>query len=63
MKTIQFSGSALDDIKAFPDQVKQRIGYQLHRIQIGEEPGDWKPMRQSAPGSGRPGLKLGISTG
>lgn len=50
MKTIQFSGSTLDDIKAFPDKVKQRIGYQLHRIQIGEEPSDWKPMKTVGPG-------------
>jgi len=50
MKTIQFAGSALDDIKAFPDPVKQRIGYQLHRVQIGEDPSDWKPMKTVGPG-------------
>jgi len=25
-------------------------GYQLYRVQIGLEPGDWKPMRSVGPG-------------
>jgi phage-related protein len=45
MKIIAFAGSSLNDIKNFPDIVKKRIGYQLHRVQVGENPNDWKPMK------------------
>ena len=29
----------------FPDDAKQDAGYQLHRLQIGKQPMDWKPMQ------------------
>lgn len=45
MKTIVFAGSSLNDIKKFTDTVRKRIGYQLHRVQMGENPNDWKPMK------------------
>ena len=59
MKTIQFVGSALEDIKDFPDSVKQRIGYQLHRVQMGEDPNDWKPMKTIGPGVREIRIKIG----
>lgn len=59
MKTIQFVGSAFDDINDFPDVVRQRTGYQLHRVQMGEEPNDWKPMKTIGPGVREIQIKVG----
>ncbi|MDO4224078.1 MAG: type II toxin-antitoxin system RelE/ParE family toxin [Acinetobacter sp.] len=45
MKAIQFLGTSLDDIRDFPDDIKQDAGYQLHKVQTGEMPDDFKYMR------------------
>ncbi|WP_328799409.1 MULTISPECIES: type II toxin-antitoxin system RelE/ParE family toxin [Rhodococcus] len=37
-------GTALEDLRGFPDAVRRRCGYQLDRVQQGVEPTDWKPM-------------------
>lgn len=44
MKAITFAGNSLDHIRAFPSDVKQQAGYELHRVQMGEMPTDFKPM-------------------
>lgn len=44
MKVIQFRGSALDDLRAFPNSAKREAGYQLDRVQNELAPTDWKPM-------------------
>src|SRR3982074_526997 len=43
-KPIEFRGSALDDLRAFPQAARREAGYQLDRVQHGREPDDWKPM-------------------
>jgi len=43
-KPIEFCGSALDDLRSFPVQVRREAGYQLDQVQRGFEPDDWKPM-------------------
>jgi predicted XRE-type DNA-binding protein len=43
-KPVEFRGSALDDLRAFPQAARREAGYQLDRIQHGREPDDWKPM-------------------
>ncbi|WP_094463789.1 type II toxin-antitoxin system RelE/ParE family toxin [Pannonibacter phragmitetus] len=43
-KPVAFCGSSLDDLRAFPPQVRREAGYQLDRVQSGHEPDDWKPM-------------------
>ena len=43
-KPVEFRGSALNDLRAFPQAVRREAGYQLDRIQHGREPDDWKPM-------------------
>ena len=43
-KHVEFRGSALDDLRAFPEAARREAGYQLDRIQHGREPDDWKPM-------------------
>lgn len=43
-KPIEFIGSALDDLRAFPMLIRREAGYQLDQVQHGNEPDDWKPM-------------------
>lgn len=43
-KPVIFRGSALDDLRAFPPMARQMAGYQISRVQAGEEPADWKPL-------------------
>ena len=43
-KPIEFCGSSLDDLRAFPQASRREAGYQLDRVQHGQEPDDWKPM-------------------
>lgn len=43
-KPIEFRGSALEDLRAFPEAARREAGYQLDQIQRGREPDDWKPM-------------------
>jgi phage-related protein len=50
MKPIVFIGSSLDDISAFPVDVRRAVGHELWQIQNGLMPSDFKPM--PAVGSG-----------
>lgn len=50
MKDIAFLGTSLDDIRSFPDEMKQDTGYQLHKVQMGEMPDDFKYMRSIGQG-------------
>jgi phage-related protein len=50
MKPIAFIGSSLDDISAFPVDVRRAVGHELWQIQNGLMPSDFKPM--PAVGSG-----------
>jgi len=43
-KPIEFLGSALDDLRAFPVLSRREAGYQLDQVQRGLDPDDWKPM-------------------
>jgi phage-related protein len=43
-KPVEFRGSALDELRAFPQAARREAGYQLDRVQHGREPDDWKPM-------------------
>jgi phage-related protein len=43
-KPIDFLGSSLDDLRAFPLEAKREAGHQLDQVQNGQEPDDWKPM-------------------
>lgn len=50
MKPVVFRGSSRKDIREFPREVQLQVGYQLHRVQEGKEPTDWKPMGTIGPG-------------
>ncbi|MGH8475643.1 MAG: type II toxin-antitoxin system RelE/ParE family toxin [Methylococcales bacterium] len=43
-KPVEFRGSSLDDLRAFPTSARREAGYQLDQVQHGNEPDDWKPM-------------------
>jgi phage-related protein len=44
MKQLKFVGSSLDDLRNFPDEARRAAGFELHAVQSGLEPSDWKPM-------------------
>lgn len=50
MKEIEFTGSSLDDLRAFPPSARRDCGFELSKVQEGREPANWKPM--SSIGSG-----------
>jgi phage-related protein len=43
-KPVEFRGSSLDDLRAFPVAARREAGHQLDQVQQGHEPDDWKPM-------------------
>ena len=45
MKGLTFIGTSYDDLCTFPDIARQRAGYQLHIVQNGLDPDNWKPMQ------------------
>jgi phage-related protein len=45
IKTLIWVGSSRRDLKAFPDQVKDGMGYALYQAQIGQKAPTAKPLR------------------
>jgi phage-related protein len=43
-KPVEFRGSALADLRAFPVLARREAGHQLDRVQLGLEPDDFRPM-------------------
>jgi len=44
MKLLRFLGDSLKCLRGFPDDAKQDAGFQLDKVQNGEQPDDFKPM-------------------
>jgi len=44
-KPVEFLGGSLDDLRNFPLSARRDAGYQIDKVQHGEEPDDWKPMK------------------
>jgi len=44
-KSVDWVGSSLDDLKSFPEAVKQTFGFELHQIQHGQMPKSAKPLK------------------
>ena len=44
VKSVEFRGRALDDLRAFPTDARREAGYQIDQVQQGRDPDDWKPM-------------------
>ncbi len=45
MKPIEFRGTALSDLRDFPQSAKREAGHQLDKVQNGLQPDDFKPMK------------------
>ena len=44
MKLLEFLGDSLEQVRNFPISAQKEAGVQLHKVQQGIEPSDWKPM-------------------
>ncbi|SMF47532.1 Phage-related protein [Xaviernesmea oryzae] len=44
MRPLVFLGDALECLRDFPEAARRQAGVQLHKVQLGLEPSDWKPM-------------------
>jgi len=49
-KSLVWVGGALARVKSFPAGARRESGHQLYQVQLGLEPGDWKPMASVGPG-------------
>jgi phage-related protein len=50
MKSLNFVGSSLDDLRNFPDEARRAAGFELRAVQNGLDPSNWKPMNVVGPG-------------
>ena len=51
MQDLAFVGSSRDDLREFPDSARREAGYQLDKVQRGEQPTDFKPMKTVVSGT------------
>ena len=50
MKPVRFLGDSLKCLRDFPEDARHDAGYQLDKVQRGEQPDDFKPMRSIGKG-------------
>lgn len=50
MKPLFWVGSTLEDLRAFPEEARRLAGHELHLVQQGLEPDDWKAMTEVGSG-------------
>jgi phage-related protein len=61
MKQVIWMGSSREDLKAFPEEARRQVGYQLEHVQEGADPDNWKPM--STVGAGVREIRVRESSG
>ncbi len=44
MRPVRFLGDSLKSLRDFPEDARHNAGYQLDKVQRGEQPDDFKPM-------------------
>ncbi|HEX9450028.1 MAG TPA: type II toxin-antitoxin system RelE/ParE family toxin [Burkholderiales bacterium] len=44
LKPVEFLGTSLEDLRAFPRGARREAGFQIDRVQHGHDPFDWKPV-------------------
>lgn len=49
-RKVKFRGSSRADLRSFPETARREAGHQLFRVQLGMEPGHWKPMEDVGSG-------------
>lgn len=50
LKPLRWLGTSQAVVRRFPADARRDTGYQLWRVQDGQEPSDWKPMPGVGPG-------------
>jgi phage-related protein len=50
VKAVVFLGDSLSRLREFPESARATAGFQLHQLQQGLDPDDWKPMGTIGPG-------------
>jgi len=60
-KTVEFRSQSLEDLRMFPLSARREAGFQIHKVQHGQEPDDWKPM--NTVGSGVKEIRIRDSAG
>ena len=61
MRRIRFLGDSLNCLREFPEDARHDAGYQLDKLQRGEQPDDFKPM--SSIGKGVEEIRISDDTG
>lgn len=61
MRPVHFLGDSLRCLREFPENARHDAGYQLEKVQRGEQPDDFKPM--TAIGKGVEEIRIGDETG
>ncbi len=51
MKPVCFVGTAREELAGFPESARRRAGYELFMVQVGREPGNFRPMPSVGPGA------------
>ncbi|MBI2397322.1 MAG: type II toxin-antitoxin system RelE/ParE family toxin [Xanthomonadales bacterium] len=44
MKRVVWAGSSREELRAFPPEARREAGFQLSKVEAGNDPDDWKPM-------------------
>ena len=60
-KPIHWLGASFEDLLVFPETARREAGYQLHRVQHGLEPEDWKPFAEL--GAGVKEIRISVAQG
>jgi len=55
-KRVEWRGSSLQDLRAFPEDARRSAGFQLELVQRNREPADWKAM----PGVGTGAIEIRV---
>ena len=44
VKPVIFLGDSRDRLRDFPEKARGRAGFELGKVEAGDDPADWKPM-------------------
>lgn len=50
MKSVLFCGDTLTRIQGLPSKARQDVGFQINKLQLGELPDNWKPIKSVGKG-------------
>ncbi len=50
VKPVTWVDTSLADVKEFPAEARRKVGFQLDKVQNGENPDNWKPFSEIGAG-------------